>query len=167
MIRRPPRSTRTDTRMPYTTLFRSLDGGAAGIGADAPVGIAAFGQPSGCVFRLVAMIDAVERYAGLLNEGGEMRMLGAARHAPGSEEIHHRDAAAREIGGGETGHREAGHRGEVEGRRRLVDHRRRHGRRIAVRRQAPEETAGEPPAAEAGRPEARRGGTKGVSQWKT
>src|SRR3546814_617154 len=27
MIRRPPRSTRTDTLFPYTTLFRSLDGG--------------------------------------------------------------------------------------------------------------------------------------------
>src|SRR3546814_10120489 len=26
MIRRPPRSTRTDTRFPYTTLFRSPDG---------------------------------------------------------------------------------------------------------------------------------------------
>src|SRR3546814_8972358 len=26
MIRRPPRSTRTDTRLPYTTRFRSLDG---------------------------------------------------------------------------------------------------------------------------------------------
>src|SRR3546814_3049221 len=30
MVRRPPRSTRTDTLFPYTTLFRSgLDGGAA------------------------------------------------------------------------------------------------------------------------------------------
>src|SRR3546814_6989064 len=28
MIRRPPRSTRTDTRFPYTTLFRSPDGSA-------------------------------------------------------------------------------------------------------------------------------------------
>src|SRR3546814_15219078 len=28
MIRRPPRSTRTDTLCPYTTLFRSLVGGA-------------------------------------------------------------------------------------------------------------------------------------------
>src|SRR3546814_2081066 len=27
MIRRPPRSTRTDTLFPYTTLFRSLHGG--------------------------------------------------------------------------------------------------------------------------------------------
>src|SRR3546814_13915498 len=30
MIRRPPRSTRTDTLFPYTTLFRSPDRGAAG-----------------------------------------------------------------------------------------------------------------------------------------
>src|SRR3546814_11224403 len=28
MIRRPPRSTRTDTLFPYTTLFRSTNGGA-------------------------------------------------------------------------------------------------------------------------------------------
>src|SRR3546814_5798715 len=33
MIRRPPRSTRTDTLFPYTTLFRSL---AALFGVDAP-----------------------------------------------------------------------------------------------------------------------------------
>src|SRR3546814_3337604 len=30
MIRRPPRSTRTDTLFPYTTLFRSCTGGLAG-----------------------------------------------------------------------------------------------------------------------------------------
>src|SRR3546814_3157323 len=39
MIRRPPRSTRTDTLFPYTTLFRSRPGRHAGaggrIGADA------------------------------------------------------------------------------------------------------------------------------------
>src|SRR3546814_9676532 len=29
MIRRPPRSTRTDTLFPYTTLFRSLEGSPA------------------------------------------------------------------------------------------------------------------------------------------
>src|SRR3546814_15342740 len=29
MIRRPPRSTRTDTRFPYTTLFRSIANGPA------------------------------------------------------------------------------------------------------------------------------------------
>src|SRR3546814_15227504 len=36
MIRRPPRSTRTDTLFPYTTLFRSLDG--TGIGEVAHAG---------------------------------------------------------------------------------------------------------------------------------
>src|SRR3546814_4712722 len=30
MIRRPPRSTRTDTLFPYTTLFRSAEGGVEG-----------------------------------------------------------------------------------------------------------------------------------------
>src|SRR3546814_13446541 len=33
MIRRPPRSTRTDTLFPYTTLFRSLEGPVDGGGA--------------------------------------------------------------------------------------------------------------------------------------
>src|SRR3546814_12398369 len=41
MIRRPPRSTRTDTLFPYTTLFRSLSGvgkrpGAAGLSWSLP-----------------------------------------------------------------------------------------------------------------------------------
>src|SRR3546814_3963789 len=34
MIRRPPRSTRTDTLFPYTTLFRSLRSGGRRRGAD-------------------------------------------------------------------------------------------------------------------------------------
>src|SRR3546814_10239982 len=37
MIRRPPRSTRTDTLFPYTTLFRSAEGRAAACDA-APAG---------------------------------------------------------------------------------------------------------------------------------
>src|SRR3546814_1969134 len=41
MIRRPPRSTRTDTLFPYTTLFRSVEIGDLGIGENAEaVGIA-------------------------------------------------------------------------------------------------------------------------------
>src|SRR3546814_20844385 len=34
MIRRPPRSTRTDTLFPYTTLFRSQDVGVTRVGDD-------------------------------------------------------------------------------------------------------------------------------------
>src|SRR3546814_12748601 len=36
MIRRPPRSTRTDTLFPYTTLFRSVDGGIQITGSHNP-----------------------------------------------------------------------------------------------------------------------------------
>src|SRR3546814_12621507 len=36
MIRRPPRSTRTDTLVPYTTLFRSLGMGVVGVHAINP-----------------------------------------------------------------------------------------------------------------------------------
>src|SRR3546814_11775076 len=38
MIRRPPRSTRTDPLFPYTTLFRSVAGNEAVAGADGHVG---------------------------------------------------------------------------------------------------------------------------------
>src|SRR3546814_1191154 len=43
MIRRPPRSTRTDTRLPYTTLFRSLQPGETLLvhGAAGGIGLAA------------------------------------------------------------------------------------------------------------------------------
>src|SRR3546814_17136321 len=37
MIRRPPRSTRTDTLFPYTTLFRSLSGGAVARVSSSPL----------------------------------------------------------------------------------------------------------------------------------
>src|SRR3546814_14886281 len=42
MIRRPPRSTRTDTLFPYTTLFRS-NRGRGSCGAGVPIGTASQG----------------------------------------------------------------------------------------------------------------------------
>src|SRR3546814_14170667 len=50
MIRRPPRSTRTDTLFPYTTLFRSGCRSAPGLGGVARV--AAAGDDRGCRLRL-------------------------------------------------------------------------------------------------------------------
>src|SRR3546814_14523753 len=55
MIRRPPRSTRTDTLFPYTTLFRSVapigtaegDVGDADVGQRQEIGRAAFGIEDG------------------------------------------------------------------------------------------------------------------------
>src|SRR3546814_15550517 len=50
MIRRPPRSTRTDTLFPYTTLFRSLGavpsgtGSAGGVSATAGLGASETGE---------------------------------------------------------------------------------------------------------------------------
>src|SRR3546814_11918427 len=41
MIRRPPRSTRTDTLFPYTTLFRSRERAPAGIGLNPPLAVLA------------------------------------------------------------------------------------------------------------------------------
>src|SRR3546814_2067520 len=46
MIRRPPRSTRTDTLFPYTTLFRSERGEPAGQVAADHVAVAAVGGPA-------------------------------------------------------------------------------------------------------------------------
>src|SRR3546814_15611068 len=43
MRRRPPRSTRTDTLFPYTTLFRSLSGRLV-LGTNNPDGLFAMGQ---------------------------------------------------------------------------------------------------------------------------
>src|SRR3546814_16974426 len=71
MIRRQPRSTRTDTLFPYTTLFRSIeridgvaDGASALYGSDAVAGVANV--------MLRRDIDAVVTSArlGLANEGG-------------------------------------------------------------------------------------------------
>src|SRR3546814_12813608 len=65
MIRRPPRSTRTDTLFPYTTLFRSQPGrnfGAAGVGLAAVgehVEVARIAQP-GTLDRVVGRADTGE-----------------------------------------------------------------------------------------------------------
>src|SRR3546814_3889192 len=47
MIRRPPRSTRTDTLFPYTTLFRSRHLGPGGAAGGSQAALASSQQPPG------------------------------------------------------------------------------------------------------------------------
>src|SRR3546814_5814548 len=70
MIRRPPRSTRTDTLFPYTTLFRSggvfarlgflaaVEAGPHGVPVAARRALAVLGRAG---FEEVGVLDAVER----------------------------------------------------------------------------------------------------------
>src|SRR3546814_5136153 len=69
MIRRPPRSTRTDTRFPDTTLFRSLGSFDGRILADTPDrgAIAVFRYPGG------GEDDYVKRVIGLPGDTIQMR----------------------------------------------------------------------------------------------
>src|SRR3546814_10549691 len=69
MIRRPPRSTRTDTLFPYTTLFRSLGGNAVGM----------YGQQSQ---------NATNAIANLLTQQGQAQAGGTTGGANARSEEH-------------------------------------------------------------------------------
>src|SRR3546814_10761115 len=81
MIRRAPRSTRTDTLFPYTTLFRSGDRGHGGgrafgePGNDLPAGVAVveaayFGDDAARAVAPGAIAGGEYRVCGLLNRWG-------------------------------------------------------------------------------------------------
>src|SRR3546814_14739037 len=78
MIRRPPRSTRTDTLFPYTTLFRSLERAAA-------IGVAGI---------------VIDRKAEVASEVDEEQQHGQAEHegACGGDEIGPLPIVLRKIG---------------------------------------------------------------------
>src|SRR3546814_4495641 len=78
MIRRPPRSTRTDTLFPYTTLFRSRGGGHE----DLDLKIAVVGVEEGCVEPKPAA-EGIELEAGFIHLD---RFRIEARYAARSEE---------------------------------------------------------------------------------
>src|SRR3546814_13835335 len=66
MSRRPPRSTRTDTLFPYTTLFRSV--GLAAGALDAPVA-ASGGAAYAHRFRRVRPVDVLSDFSGIARDG--------------------------------------------------------------------------------------------------
>src|SRR3546814_16484908 len=80
MIRRPPRSTRTDTLFPYTTLFRSV--------FDAPMGADCGGEGLGIEFEGREVIAPFRAFAALPFEmvfvhgdNGELGTMGFIRLA--------------------------------------------------------------------------------------
>src|SRR3546814_18217869 len=81
MIRRPPRSTRTDTLFPYTTLFRSL----FGVIARLRLGLGDYDDAATLLDRQTAILDALDnvppslRLESATDLGHTRRMLG--RHA--------------------------------------------------------------------------------------
>src|SRR3546814_2914791 len=80
MIRRPPRSTRTDTLFPYTTLFRSSEIVAAALqdsGRAVLVGSSSFGK--GTVQTVLPMPNS-----------GEFILTWARFHAPSGYALHRR-----------------------------------------------------------------------------
>src|SRR3546814_16903251 len=93
MIRRPPRSTRTDTLFPYTTLFRSIDAlGATGIGwLDGILGlVGALGTVVLLVLLFPGMVQIIsglfaDRVAEAI-EGRHYPGLGPARSQPLAED---------------------------------------------------------------------------------
>src|SRR3546814_19881113 len=92
MIRRPPRSTRTDTRFPYTTLFRSH---AAECLAVRPVAVSL--GPGGLVTPLARFLSlGIRRLAHRRNNPGAGAAAGAGvlyQHFRRPERLPHRGAA--------------------------------------------------------------------------
>src|SRR3546814_8513292 len=103
MIRRPPRSTRTDTLFPYTTLFRSLRHAHAAAGDDDLA--AARGEGEGQVgAALQRGVDVLERLAFIAVGVDADRVRAAGGKAGGREAaVGARGDRARGAGAGEIG----------------------------------------------------------------
>src|SRR3546814_15430561 len=108
MIRRPPRSTRTDTLFPYTTLFRSI---AQGDGPEAEHRMRAAvrdgaGQVGATTLRTGGLYRRDHARHHVLRE--ERRVAGKARHPGGARRIrgsplHARPHAGQRAGVAQTG----------------------------------------------------------------
>src|SRR3546814_10408487 len=131
MIRRPPRSTRTDTLFPYTTLFRSdvdAAAGDAGVGEDQAAGAVARGDDDRVAIaeqppRVATARQYVDLFAPEIDEQAPLlEHVDAAQ--PRRTDMPPRNGGRVGGGQGERGH---GERGDTDARaRRRVGADRRH-----------------------------------------
>src|SRR3546814_4441919 len=91
MIRRPPRSTRTDTLFPYTTLFRSTD---IGDGVVERLGLARITGLLSRRLRSFALVSTLALRLGGSGGAGRAKLDGRGRADIGSRR-HGRDMAGR------------------------------------------------------------------------
>src|SRR3546814_13192858 len=86
MVRRPPRSTRTDTLFPYTTLYRSARLPAGAAGADRPVaGICGTGRRRGAATARICPVGGVVRGARLASGAARAQSPSAACRVTATE----------------------------------------------------------------------------------
>src|SRR3546814_856780 len=103
MIRRPPRSTRTDTLFPYTTLFRSIGVHPDGVDVDAVELLRHLAEGD-----VPAFADTVDDRADLL-DGGFLGRLGTRQDRP-------QRVGIRRVGAAQVERREgAGHPAQATG----------------------------------------------------
>src|SRR3546814_15011772 len=126
MIRRPPRSTRTDTLFPYTTLFRSLVDDREVIGRIAGGDL---GDRRELVFdqadtrqvlggRLAVDLAAVRRHDGLIGPGGLRAQQNGNAYQRSARATAQMTVEARVEGGARSG--TADERGSASGRDRVA-----------------------------------------------
>src|SRR3546814_15022327 len=99
MIRRPPRSTRTDTLFPYTTLFRSADRPAQHIHPQIDVRSAGdLLSRAGFAMPVVDGDSLTVRYSSLFSLMADLRGMGASNMLMSQPPQMLRGTLAREIG---------------------------------------------------------------------
>src|SRR3546814_19640683 len=88
MIRRPPRSTRTDTLFPYTTLFRSVEVGDVALVLDGHLRQAGVGELTCEAAELLGELHVRLQALGLLGgQRGHVDRIGEIGRASGRERV--------------------------------------------------------------------------------
>src|SRR3546814_11306246 len=89
MRRRPPRSTRTDTLFPYTTLFRSLEGEAEAFGGRRGAGVerGVLGLRQVDQLLIVAEVERQQLFGGLIGGGAQLAQIDAELRVEGAHAV--------------------------------------------------------------------------------